>query len=437
MMSWPSLSALRADWREIGGLGRLALVGIVLALALTIALGFSITGAAENHLLEARASQVSGVVSQLPVLPVDRPATDAELATYDVAVRTRVLGGETAGFKLWTPDGTIIYSDAAELVGENFVLSPTALRAFSGSTGTGISDLADAAHELSRSEGQLIEIYVPIRAAGGEITSVVEVEQDVTALNSALGRITVNVWVSIALGVGVLGLFMGVLAVARARSLNSRRRQAEALLKSSFAAQEDERRRVVGALHDDIGQPLYRLLYGLEGSRARISADDPVATELVRLEDITRTIDKTLRRELRILHEGLAADAGLEAAIADLAELTRRETDLDVEAAVDLTWDPSPVQRTALYRAAQEAVTNVRKHADATWTGIRIRTERDRVLLDVEDDGRGVRREPGLGLTTTKERFEALGGGVDASARNGGGTVFTAWLPPPTGGDQA
>ena len=265
----------------------------------------------------------------------------------------------------------------------------------------------------------------------------IEVEQDVTALNSALGRIATNVWVSIALGVGVLGLFMSVLAAARARSLNSRRRQAEILLKSSFAAQEDERRRVVGALHDDIGQPLYRLLYGLEGSRAKMTAADPVAAELVRLEDIARTIDKTLRRELRILHEGLAADAGLEAAISDLVDLTRRETALDVEAFVDLAWDPSPVQRTALYRAAQEAVTNVRKHADATWTRIRLHTERDRVLLNVEDDGRGVQREPGLGLTTTKERFEALGGDVASSGRSGGGTVFTAWLPPPTGGDQA
>jgi len=404
---------------------------------LTVALGFSITAAAESHLLEARATQVHGIVSQLPPLVTDRPPTDAELAIYDVAVRTRLLGGETERVKVWIADGTIVYSDARELMGQQFTLSATALRAFAGSTGTGISDLADPAHELSRSEGSLIEIYVPVQDVAGEIISVVEIEQDVTALNSALRRINTNVWVSIALGVGVLGLFMGVLAVARARSLNSRRRQAEVLLRSSFAAQEDERRRVVGALHDDIGQPLYRLLYGLEGSRAKIASDHPVADELVRLEDITRTIDKTLRRELRILHEGLAADAGLEAAVSDLVELTRRETDLVIEASVELAWNPSAVQRTALYRAAQEAVTNVRKHADATWARVRIWTERDRVMLDVEDDGRGVHRDPGLGLTTTKERFEALGGDVVASGRPSGGTLFRAWLPPPTGGDQS
>lgn len=437
-MSRLSFSTLRADWREIGGLGRLGLIGLGLALLLTVVLGFSITASAERHLLEARAALVHGVVGQLPELPVDRPASDAERAAYDVAVRTFVLGGETERVKVWAADGTIIYSDAEELIGEKFELSPTALKAFSGTTGTGISDLGDPAHQLSRSEGELIELYVPVAGPGGEISSVVEVEQNVTALNSALGRITRNVWFSIGAGVGVLGLFMSVLAVARARSLNSRRREAEALLKSSFSAQEDERRRVVGALHDDIGQPLYRLLYGLEGSRAKRRADDPIVDELIRLEDITRSIDKTLRRELRILHEGLAKDAGLDAAISDLVELTRRETDLDLQAVVDLTWDPSPLQRTALYRAAQEAITNVRKHANARQAHIRIRTEPDRVVLEVEDDGRGVNYEQaGLGLTTTRERFEALGGEVSASSLTGGGTLFRASLPPPAEGDIA
>jgi signal transduction histidine kinase len=159
--------------------------------------------------------------------------------------------------------------------------------------------------------------------------------------------------------------------------------------------------------------------------------DDPVADELERLEGVVRDVDKTLRRELRILHEGLAADAGLDTAVSDLVELTRRETDLDVAAAVDLEWNPTSIQRTALYRAAQEAVMNVRKHAGATRVRIRLRTERDRVVLDVEDDGVGVAAEPGLGLTTTKERFQALGGDVAVSKLRGGGTRFRCWLPAP------
>jgi signal transduction histidine kinase len=426
-----SLSALRADWREIGGLGRLALIGIFLALVLTVVLGFSITSSAENHLLEARATMIHNIVAQLPPLPADGTATDAQLAAYDVAVRTSVLGGETVRVKLWLPDGTIIYSDAADLIGEQFTLSPPAVAAFGGLTGTLISDLSDPAHELSRGEGKLIEIYIPLPGAGGEIASVIEVEQSVTSLDTALGRIATNVWLSIGLGIAALGVFMGTLGMARAREVNRRRRQAEVLLRSAFEAQEKERRRVVGALHDEVGQPLYRLLYGLEGSRAKMDPADPVALELDRLEDVVRDIDETLRRELRILHEGLAADAGLDAAVADLVELTRAETDLDVAAAVELAWEPTPVQRTALYRAAQEAVLNVRKHAGASRVRIHLRTERDRVVLDVEDDGIGVSGEPGLGLTTTKERFQALGGDVAVSTLREGGTRLRGWLPVP------
>ena len=430
----PPWSALRADWREIGGLGRLALIGILLALILTVVLGFSITRSAESHLLEARAVMIHSIVAQLPPLPVDRPATAAELAAYDVAVRTSVLGGETVRVKVWTPDGTIVYSDADELLGERFLLSATAERAFAGTTGTGISDLSDPAHELSRHEGELIEIYIPVPDADGAITSVIEVEQSVASLHAALDRIATNVWLSIGLGIGVLSVFMGTLAVARAREVNRRRRQAETLLRSSFRAQEEERKRVVGALHDDVGQPLYRLLYGLEGSRSKLPNDDPVADELGRLEDVVHDIDETLRRELRILHEDLAADTGLEAALAELVELTRRETDLDVVATVDLSWQPTDVQRTALYRAAQEGVMNVRKHAGATRVHITLWTEGDRVELEVIDDGVGVSAEPGLGLTTTRERFQALGGDTEL-VRERDRTRFRAWLPAQRGGD--
>jgi signal transduction histidine kinase len=427
----PSPTAIRRDWREIGGLGRLALIGLALSLLLTITLGFSITTAAENHLLEARAAQVHGIVEGMPTLPIARAPTATELTAFDAAVRNRVLGGETERVKVWLADGTIIYSDARELMGRRFELTAPAREAFAGTTGSGISDLADPAHELSRAAGELIEIYIPVLDVGGEISYVVEVEQDVSALNAALGRIARNVWISIGTGVGALGLFMGVLAVARARNLNERRRQAESLLRSSFAAQETERRRVVGALHDDVGQPLYRLLYGLEGSRAKLGSEDPVADELDRLEDIARDIDRTLRRELRLLHHGLAADAGLETAISDLVELTRRETDLDLSATVSLEWEPGTVQRTALYRAAQEAVTNVRKHADARRVAIVIRTDRNRVSLEVVDDGIGVAGGPGLGLTTTRERFEALGGSAATTRLPDGGTSFSAWLPRP------
>ncbi len=331
--------------------------------------------------------------------------------------------------KLWLRDGTIAYSDAAVLVGGKFDLSAPAMRAFDGETGTQISDLTDSAHEPDRELGRLIEIYVPLVDDRGEVAAVFEIEQRVESLDAAMSRITRNVWLSILSGVVVLGVFMAVLSVARARDLNRRRRQAERLLGTLFRAQEDERRRIVGALHDDIGQPLYRLLYGLEGSRAKLPDDDAVATELETLEGVVRAIDTTLRSELRALQPSLAADAGLGPALEDIAASTRAETELDVHLNLTPGERLSDVKRTALYRAAREAVINVRKHANASQVWIEACSDDGRVEVIVRDDGSGGHLEPGLGLTTTRERLEALGGGLHVTAGRTGGTKVAAWLP--------
>lgn len=423
------IAGLRADWQEIGGLGRMSLVGIGIAAVITVIMGFSITGTVRNQLLGARATLIETAVADLPEYPLHRPAAAEEFARFDAAIRRTVLGSDTVRVKLWNSAGTIVYSDADELIGRTFELSTAAQTAFSGDTGTTISDLQDPAHAFDRGEGELIEYYVP-RPVGAEVvTSVIEIEQDVAEFNDALGRITRNVWLSIVLGLAVLGVFIASLGTARVRELNRRRRQAEHLLRSSFRAQEDERQRIVGSLHDDIGQPLYRLLYGLEGARARLPDDSTVADDLGSLESIVREVDKTLRHELRLLRHGLAEDAGLAMAVIDLVEITERETDLEIATALNLRHEPSRVQLSALYRAAQEAVTNVRKHANAHNVRIEISEEGGRFVLRVDDDGSGTDGAPGLGLTTTRERFEALGGDISVRTRRGGGSRFEAWLP--------
>ena len=422
-------STLRRDWREIGGLGRAGVIGLAFALVVAIVLGFSITRTARGHLLDARASMVETAVGSLPFFGVDDSPDAAEFAALDAAVRVQILGGETVRVKVWASDGTIVYSDFPELIGERFELSEPAQIAFAGGTGTQISDLSDPAHDIDREYGELIEFYVPVLDDSGAVGAVVEVEQDVTALNVALGKIARNVWLSIGLGLAVLGVFIAGLALARAREMNRRRRQAEGLLRSSFRAQEEERRRIVGALHDDIGQPMYRVLYSLEGARAKLADDDPVAEELGHVADVVRDMDATLRNELRILQVEIAADTGLESALADLVDLTRRETDLEVTLTVSLSRQPAREQSVEVYRAAREALTNVRKHAQADQVSMVVNEDGDHIVLDVTDDGAGSGGEPGLGLSTTRQRFETLGGDVEVSSTPEGGTRFHAWLP--------
>jgi signal transduction histidine kinase len=277
----------------------------------------------------------------------------------------------------------------------------------------------------------LIEFYVALPETDADAQFVVEVEQDASGLNRALSLITRNVWLSIGIGLAATGLVMAVGIAARTREVNRQRRQAVDLLESSFAAQEQERRRVVGALHDDIGQPMYRLLYGLEGSRARLDSSDPVAEELGHLADVVRDMDATLRNELRLLHFELAADTDLATALVDLVDLTRAETGMEVDLTIDLGYEPSPAFRTEVYRAAREALTNVRKHAAADRVTVHLFAQDDQLILDVTDNGAGYvdPPDPGLGLSTTRQRFVALGGDVSLHPSPAGGTRFRARLP--------
>lgn len=421
------------EWRELGALGRVALVGVVLSAGLAVVLGFSISAAARGHLLAARADLIEVVASDLVargMVPTGRPADPAVLEALDEAVERRLLGGETVRVKVWDPDGVIVYSDASQLIGRTFPLGEGARRAFAtGETAVGIPDLSAPENVYERNLGTLIEYYVPVQDSSGTPVALFEVYQRADALEGALAGIRRNVWVSIGSGLGILGLFMGALTVSTARVLNRRRRQAEGLLGSLLRAQDEERRRIVGALHDDVGQPLYRLLYGLQGSRARLPQGSEVTEELGRLTDLVREVDRTLRGELRLLHRGLAEDLGLERGLSELVEATRRETGLRVELSVEETPEVDPTTRSALLRAAQEALLNVRKHAGAKAASVRLERRGARVVLEVSDDGRGWRGQQGLGLITTRERLEAIGGGLRIGPGNGRGTVVRAWVP--------
>lgn len=425
------IRTLLAEWREMGWVGKAALVGILASVAIAIGLGFSIPASARRHLLQAQTDIIRNTARDLVsegLLP-DENADPAALAEFDEEVRFRLLGGETVRVKVWSRTGMIVYSDAAQLIGQQFELSEPARAALAGEPSFYLSDLSEPAHELERDLGRLIEFYIPIEDAAGTVLGVLEVEQRVDALETTLGHIQRNVWISIGLGLGILSIFMASLTLTGARVSNRRRRLAENLLGQVLRAREEERKRIVGALHDDIGQTLYRLLYRLEGSQAKV--DDPalISDELALAADIVREIDGNLRSELRLLHRSEVEDVGLHAALSELIDTTRSETDLAVSLDIDLKRSPGPVPSSALFAAAQEGLINARKHAKATSVAVRIWSDTTRTTLEVSDDGIGVDAGDGIGLATTRERLDALGGGLSVRRRRGGGTLLRAWVP--------
>lgn len=422
--------ALGTEWSELGRWGRMALAGVGLSVVITLALGFAIPRSAKRHLLHGQSEILATAVEDLRAAGLvvrdgQRPTT---LPAFDEQVRVRLLGGDTIRVKIWSRDGVVVYSDEPALIGDRFELNRLAVAAFDGTIEFGVADVSEPAHLHERNLGELIEYYIPV-VDDQEVFGLFEIEQEAETVNATVGRISRNTWVSIGLGLGVLTIFMASLTLANAHVLTRRRRQAEDLLGDLVAAQEDERRRVVGALHDDVGQPLYRLLYGLRGSRSRLDNSHPVAAELERLENLVLQVDSTLRNELEGLQSSLAEDLGLAAALESLAETTRSETRLSVELKIDLADQLEAAPRAAMFRAAQEGVTNARKHANAEHLRLRLRGRGSQIILEVEDDGNGEVRHRGLGLTTTKERLESIGGGLDIDQAPGRGTILRAWVP--------
>ncbi len=411
----------------------MAFAGVLLSLAVAVALGMWIPRLVRLHLLEARAELFGSMgdeIASRSLVPVGPPGSDS-YTKFSQEVALSLIGGETVRVKLWTLDGTVSFSDDPTLVGQHFGLSPAAEAALAGRTTFNISDLSEPAHAHERSLGRLMEFYVPVHDSAGETVGLFEVEQRVDALNATLAHVERGVWLAIGSGLGLLGIFMGVLTVRSGRVLNQRRLQAEGLLGSLVRVQEEERRRTVGALHDDVGQPLYRLLYGLEGSRAKLPAEHPVRAELDRLVDLTREIDRTLRTELRMLHKGDQDELGLETALEGIVEIARTEANLRIHLDFDGKghWDIDPLAKTALVHAVSEAVTNVRKHAHATEVRIKVERANREVVAAVEDDGTGIRSPEGLGIVATRERLEASGGKLHITSHPGKGTQVRASVP--------
>jgi signal transduction histidine kinase len=196
-------------------------------------------------------------------------------------------------------------------------------------------------------------------------------------------------------------------------------------------AQEEERRHLVGDLHDGFGQIMTRILYGLRGSQTRLGTEpEKVADELARLETLADMQSRDLRRYMATIRPALLEEFGLHSAIEAFAREQEAESGLAI--GVDVVQIPEPAQAEGiiLFRAVQEAVINARKHADAHRVWIRL-TQRDgAIVLEVEDDGRGTDAlRDGIGLTYMRDRVSSLGGKVSVESVVGHGTTITVMVP--------
>jgi len=217
--------------------------------------------------------------------------------------------------------------------------------------------------------------------------------------------------------------------VSSAYAEKKQRDRSRRLIGELLEIQESERTRIVGALHDDVGQPLYRIMFGLQASRRMVDEGSPVDEELAKLDELVREIDTTLRSELTALQQEPGVEIDLESALIELVEVVEGETRLDIEFSADVETELPLAHRATLYRAAKEALRNVVRHAHADRVTVRLLEASDSTMVEVIDNGSGAIGHAGLGLTTTRDRLEAIGGGMVVTDARGAGTRFVAWVP--------
>lgn len=204
--------------------------------------------------------------------------------------------------------------------------------------------------------------------------------------------------------------------------------------------QEDERKRIARELHDDTIQSLIALGRRLELMEQSLENPIDAAKQLYQLQQmLTRTVAE-VRQFSRDLRPLLLEDLGLVAAMRQmLREMERRdevETELTIEGdgQVEELDDELVV---AVYRIAQEALNNIRKHAQASRVEVALTFDPDCVRLVVRDDGQGfpiaettdLARRGSFGLMGIRERAKLFGGSFEVESAPGEGTRVTVYLP--------
>jgi PAS domain S-box-containing protein len=212
-------------------------------------------------------------------------------------------------------------------------------------------------------------------------------------------------------------------------------RQRQLLLARLQDAQEQERQRIAEDIHDDSLQVMTALGLRLDAMYMS-STDDRQRQDLERLAETVRQCIRRLRHLLFELRPTVLDRHGLAAALH--LHLEEMETESGLQTALEnrLIEEPPDGIRTTLYRIAQEALTNVRKHSQAGKVEILLESREGGVFVRVQDNGRGfappMDRDAGpghLGLSAMKERAEMADGWCRVTSLPEGGTTVEFWIP--------
>jgi signal transduction histidine kinase len=383
-----------------------------------------------------------GIVER-EITPAVRRGDPKALAALDRVVRRDVLTGGVTRVKIWDETGRIVYSDEHRLIGARYDLDPDERKILAeGGVEAELSDLSAPENRFERGSGELLEVYLPLQPpSGGRV--LFETYRPTTAVNASAARLSRQFALPLIVGVLLLGILQIPLAWSMARRLREGQIQRERLLRKALAASDAERRRIAGSLHDGVVQDLAGVSYSLSAT-----AGDQPHTAASALRDAAMQVRNCIRRLRSALVDIYPPDlqrVGLEGSLQDLAA-TLREQGVETTLAVTGDMEIDPDTEVVVFRAAQEAMRNVGKHAGATRAEVRVTREDGKVVLEVCDDGRGfmagdgseesgevdaalVGEEGHLGLVMLRDLAEDAGGTLSLRSAPGSGATIRLEVP--------
>ncbi|MFN2464427.1 MAG: response regulator [Candidatus Dormibacteria bacterium] len=212
--------------------------------------------------------------------------------------------------------------------------------------------------------------------------------------------------------------------------------QRRLLLERAISAHEDQRQRIAQGIHDDAVQVMSAANIHLAVLGRKVS-DSELGAEVDELIDAVGESTERLRDLIFELRPPALDRSGLVAALQDQMEVLWGQIDgIGFELIDHLSHEPPNGHGLLIYRIAQEAFANIRKHADASHVTVTIEDQDDGVLMRVRDDGRGFQpldsKEPApghIGLASMTERASLVGGWCTVESSPGAGTTMALWVP--------
>ncbi len=405
----------------------------------------------ETQLIEAKKAELKNYVTQARngfYFIYGSAAPDDEDAKKQVMqILAAMIYGDEGFFFVYDYDGTNLVSPRqTDMIGRNW-------SGLADSEGTPVTD---ALIRIARSGAGYHEYLWPKPSTGEEarmisyVTSfpswqwavgtgvfIDDVIETVAAARAEVQRRIQRTFVYI----GAITLLALLLVFASGMVLNLReRRQADARLRELtqrvLDTQEEERGRVARELHDGISQILVGVKYALDMARRRVQAGDPRAAQTLDqgVAHLSGAIQE-VRRISRDLRPGVLDDLGLGPALKALCEDFTARTGIRVDFETVVFRNRLDQEaKIALYRIAQEALTNIERHSGASRVGVDLRGHRGGATLRITDDGVGLPEGGeqgagrGIGLRNMQERMDQLGGTLRIHSSRAG-TEITAQVP--------